>query len=91
MNHFRTAIVSIPLGLSLFLLSGYLTENPVGPARQRILDQNRITADVRAGFSKHHAAIVSFGHPVIVEASSTKQLGDTSIRRVQLTSLKFFE
>lgn len=72
MNHFRTVIVSIPLGLLLFLLSGYLTENPMGPARQRILDQDRITADMREGVSEHHPAIVSFGHPIILEASSMK-------------------
>ncbi len=70
MNHFRTAMVSIPLGLCLFLLSGYLTENPIGPARERILEHHRMTADVRAGAFEHHRAIVRIGHPTILEGNS---------------------
>jgi len=67
MNHFHTAIVSIPLGVAFFLLSGYLTANPMGPARREALQQYRSALNVHSNATAERTPWIYFGPPTLVQ------------------------
>jgi len=53
MSYRSIAMVTIPLGLALMSVSGYLSSHPMGPARTEAIDQTR-AADTSAWMFPYH-------------------------------------